>query len=173
MGRFLFPDEYYDSTYSIDFKKYYDMGYRGVLFDIDNTLVEHNAMADERSIKLINELKNIGFGICFVSNNKKQRVADFNADMHVRYVFKADKPSAKGYLKAMKRLNTNKENTIFVGDQLFTDIWGANNAHIHSILVKQIARHEEIQIILKRILEKPIIWLYTRKHKMKKKSSGN
>ena len=93
--------------------------------------------------------------------------------MHVRYVFKADKPSAKGYLKAMKRLNTNKENTIFVGDQLFTDIWGANNAHIHSILVKQIAKHEEIQIILKRILEKPIIWLYTRKHKMKKKSSGN
>ena len=49
MIRFL-PDEYYSSTYKIDFKKYYDMGYRGILFDIDNTLVRHNEPATSRAI---------------------------------------------------------------------------------------------------------------------------
>ena len=71
----------------------------------------------------------------------------------------------------MEKLGTNKGNTIFVGDQLYTDIWGANNAGIHSILVKPIDKHEEIQIVLKRLIEKPIIWLYLMKHKMKTKRS--
>ena len=52
MSIFLYPSEYYDSTYSINFKKYYNLGYRGIIFDIDNTLVPHNAMHDERSRRL-------------------------------------------------------------------------------------------------------------------------
>ena len=56
MIRFL-PDEYYSSTYKIDFKKYYDMGYRGILFDIDNTLVRHNEPATSRAIQLMEQLK--------------------------------------------------------------------------------------------------------------------
>ena len=78
MAGFLFPTEYYDSTYSIDFQKYYDMGYRGLIFDIDNTLVPHNAMHDDRSRKLFKELREIGFKVCFVSNNKEPRVKKFN-----------------------------------------------------------------------------------------------
>ena len=74
---------------------------------------------------------------------------------------------AKGYLKAMKKMGTTRENTLFVGDQLFTDIWGANNAKLHSILVKPIDKKEEIQIVLKRFLEYPIIKLYLVKHPLK------
>ena len=66
-------------------------------------------------------------------------------------------------------MGTTRENTLFIGDQIFTDIWGANNAKLHSILVKQIDKKEEIQIVLKRIIEKPIIALYLTKHKMKTK----
>ena len=62
-------------------------------------------------------------------------------------------------------MNTSIENTIFVGDQLFTDIWGANQANIYSILVNPINPKEEIQIVLKRILEKPILHSYKRKYK--------
>jgi predicted HAD superfamily phosphohydrolase YqeG len=69
----------------------------------------------------------------------------------------------------MKKMGTDKGNTLFVGDQLFTDIWGANNAKLHSILVKPIAKHEEIQIILKRIPEKLVLFFYKRKHKIKTK----
>ena len=54
-------------------------------------------------------------------------------------------------------MNTTPETTLFVGDQIFTDIWGANRAGIHSILVEPIAKHEEIQIVLKRKLEKIVL----------------
>ena len=138
MARFLFPTEYYDSTYSINFKKYYRMGYRGLIFDIDNTLVPHNAMNDDRSRALFDRLKEIGFKVCFVSNNKEPRVKEFNDEVGCDYVHKAGKPKAEGFIRAMKIMGTTRENTLFVGDQLFTDIWGANNARIHSILVKQI-----------------------------------
>lgn len=165
----LYPKEYYVSTYSIDFEKYYHMGYRAVLFDIDNTLVEHDAPLNDEAKKLIERLKNVGFKICFISNNDEERVANFNKDLGVQYIYKAGKPLAKGYEQAMKILGTNTANTMFVGDQLFTDIWGANNAGVRSILVKPIAKHEEIQIILKRIPEKWILRSYLKKHPLKGK----
>ena len=145
------------------------LGYRAVIFDVDNTLVEHDCPADERSIKLIHGLQDMGFKVCFLSNNDEERVASFNEKMGAQYIYKAGKPLAKGYRKAMEAMGTNENNTMFVGDQIFTDIWGANNAHIRSVLVKPIAKHEEIQIVLKRIPEKLILFFYLRKHKMKTK----
>lgn len=160
----FYPSEYYTSTYVIDFENLYRKGYRGILFDIDNTLVPHNAPADEQAISLINHLKALGFQICLVSNNKEPRVADFNRRLKVNYIFKAGKPLKKGYRKAMEKIGTDVTNTIFIGDQLFTDLWGANAAGIKSILVQPINKREEIQIILKRIPEKLILFFYLRKH---------
>lgn len=159
----FFPNEYYDSTYHIDFQEFYDKGYRAVLFDVDNTLVEHDAPANKKAIALIKQLKSIGYGVCFVSNNDEARVKSFNEQVGATYVYKAGKPSAKGYVQAMKKLGTNQTNTLFVGDQIFTDIWGAKKAGIYSILVKPIDKKEEIQIVLKRYLEKPILYFYQRK----------
>lgn len=158
----FYPDEYIVSTYKIDFQSYYDKGYRGVIFDIDNTLVEHGAPADERSIALIENLKSIGFGIMLLSNNKEPRVKMFNDAVHVQYIYKAGKPGRAGYENAMKQLKTDVSTTLFVGDQLFTDVWGARNTGIHSILVQPIDKKEEIQIILKRYLEKIVLASYRR-----------
>ena len=167
MFKFFYPREYYDSTYSIDFQKYYHNGYRGVIFDIDNTLVEHDAPADERAKRLIKKLKALGFEICFLSNNDEERVASFNEELDAKYIYKGGKPLPKGYRKAMDVMGTSEANTLFVGDQIFTDIWGANNAGIRSILVQPIAKHEEIQIVLKRIPEKWILKSYLKKHKLR------
>lgn len=95
-----------------------------------------------------------------ISNNKDYRVKPFADAVRTQYVYKADKPSPKGYQEGMRRMNTTPETTLFVGDQLFTDVWGANRAGIYSILVKQIAKHEEIQIVLKRKLEKIVLREY-------------
>lgn len=162
----FYPSEYYTSTYVIDFIEYYKKGYRGILFDIDNTLVPHNAPATEEAIKLIQKLKEIGFGICLVSNNKEPRVAEFNKPLDVKYIYKAGKPKRTGYQKAMQLLGTDTTNTLFVGDQLFTDLWGANNTGITSLLVMPIDKKEEIQIILKRIPEKWILHSYLKKHQI-------
>ena len=172
MKHFLFPTEYYDTTYSIDFERYYSLGYRGIIFDIDNTLVPHNAMHDDRSRALFKELHDIGYKVCFVSNNKEPRVKEFNKEVGGFYVYKAGKPKTGGYLEAIQKMGTRRGTTLFVGDQIFTDIWGANRAGIHSILVNQIAKHEEIQIVLKRYLEKPVKWLYLRHHRIKTQSSS-
>lgn len=165
----FYPKEYYTSTYVIDFQEYYNRGFRGILFDIDNTLVPHNAPATKKAIKLMEHLKAIGFQICLVSNNKEPRVAEFNKKLKVQYIYKAGKPLKKGYLKAMELIGTTVNNTMFVGDQLFTDLWGANSTGIHSILVKPIDKKEEIQIVLKRIPEKLILFFYLKKHKIIKK----
>ena len=163
----IFPSEFYESTYSIDFQRYYEMGYRGILFDIDNTLVMHDYPSDEKAINLMEKLKKIGFKICLVSNNREERVRTFNDYLKVEYIYKANKPLSKGYKKAMEKIGTTTENTIFVGDQIFTDIWGANNAGIHSILVKPINRKEEIQIVLNRLIEKPVLFFYSKTHRIK------
>lgn len=158
----FYPDEYISSAYKMDFQKYYDRGYRGIIFDIDNTLVEHGAPADEGSIALIQSLKAMGFGIMLLSNNKEPRVKMFNDAVHVQYIYKAGKPGRAGYEKAMELLKTDVNTTLFVGDQLFTDVWGARNTGIHSILVQPIDKKEEIQIVLKRCLEKIVLASYKR-----------
>lgn len=164
----FFPDESVSSTYEIDFQRLYKEGYRGVLFDIDNTLVEHGKGANEQAVDLFQRLKEMGFQCCLISNNKKQRVSSFNERIGVHMVFNAHKPRRGGYREAMKMMGTNKENTLFVGDQLFTDIWGAKRIGIRNILVKPISKHEEIQIVIKRFFEKIILKEYRQKKKDRK-----
>ena len=162
MFKTFFPDEYVESTYHIPFKELYKEGYRGVIFDIDNTLVPHGAPADERAKELFACLKEIGFSCCLLSNNQEPRVQMFNQDISVNYICDAHKPSTKNYKKAMKLMETDEKNTIFIGDQLFTDVWGAKRAGIRNILVQPIHPKEEIQIILKRYLEKVVLYFYNK-----------
>lgn len=169
MFEFFYPDEYYDSAYSIDYERLYQEGYRGIIFDIDNTLVPHGAPADERSIALFKRLKEIGFDAALLSNNNEARVAMFNEPVGVHMIWKANKPLPAKYKEAMERMNTDASNTIFVGDQLFTDILGAKNAGIRSFLVKPMNPKEEIQIVLKRKLEAVVLRSYLKNHMMKTK----
>ncbi len=165
MLKMFYPDEHVESTYVIPFEKFYEEGYRGIIFDIDNTLVMHGAPADERAKALFIRLKSIGFACCLLSNNKEPRVKMFNEDIGVNYIFDAHKPSIKNYEKAMELMGTDRTNTIFVGDQLFTDVWGAKRTGIRNVLVEPINPKEEIQIVLKRILEKIVLYFYNKNKK--------
>lgn len=172
---FLYPGEYIDSTYEINFDKLYRDGYRGVIFDIDNTLVTHGSPADERAIALFKHLKDLGFACIVLSNNKEPRVKSFAQQVDIMYIHKAGKPKPSAYEAAIDKLAVTKEKVIFIGDQIFTDIVGANLCGVRSILVKPIDSHEEIQIVLKRYLEKPILACYkhhVRKLKAKQLSKG-
>ena len=105
----FFPDSTVDSTYDINYEKLYKEGYRGILFDIDNTLVEHGKEATEQAKELFRKLKCIGFQCCLISNNKKNRVRTFNEEIGVHMVFNAHKPAKKGYYYAMELMNTDKK----------------------------------------------------------------
>lgn len=158
----FYPSTECNSTYDIDFQRMYDLGYRGIIFDIDNTLVPHGAPADGKAIALFEKLREIGFQTLLLSNNKKPRVKSFCEQVGSDYIFKAGKPKKTGYKKAMERMGTTKETTFFVGDQLFTDVWGAKRTGLYSVLVKPIHPKEEIQIVLKRYLERIVLFFYHR-----------
>ena len=160
MFNMFFPDEYLASTYVIPFEDLYQKGYRGIIFDIDNTLVPHGEPADDRARKLFSRLKEIGFATCLISNNQEPRVKMFNEEIQTSYIFDAHKPMTKNYIRAMEIMGTDRNSTLFVGDQLFTDVWGAKRAGIYNILVKPIHPKEEIQIVLKRYLEKIVLYFY-------------
>ena len=161
----FYPDTWVDSTYQIDFDELYKKGYRGLIFDIDNTLVPHGEPANERAKALFAHLKELGFSCCLLSNNQLERVQMFNRDVQVHYIEDAHKPSRKNYLKAMELMHTDLSNTMFIGDQLFTDVYGANRVGLYSFLVKPIHPKEEIQIVLKRYLEKIVLHFYQKNRK--------
>ena len=156
----FFPDAYMDSTYVIDFEKLYKEGIRGVIFDIDNTLVPHGAPADERAIQLFARLRSIGLDYCLISNNQLPRVKPFADAVQAKFVEDAHKPSRKNYLKAMKLMHVDLDSCIFVGDQIFTDVYGAKRCGMRTILVKPLHPKEEIQIVLKRYLDKIVLYFY-------------
>lgn len=171
----FYPDHEAASAYSIDYENLYRKGYRGIIFDIDNTLVPHGAPADERAATLFECLRNMGYQTVLLSNNKEPRVKSFHEGVHSPYIFKAGKPGKAGYERAMELMHTTPRNTLFVGDQLFTDVWGAKKAGIVTYLVKPIHPKEEIQIVLKRQLERVVLYFYHKKqkvHKPEKESAG-
>ncbi|MBR6148670.1 MAG: YqeG family HAD IIIA-type phosphatase [Lachnospiraceae bacterium] len=163
----LYPTKYYESSYIIDYEKLYEKGYRGIIYDLDNTLVPHGAPADERALELMDRLKSIGYTIFFLSNNRKERVEMFNEKIGALYLCKASKPNKRGYLKAAEMMNLDPSKILVVGDQIFTDIWGANMAGMRSCLVMPIDRSsDEIQIVIKRMLEKVVLIPYLKKNKI-------
>ena len=98
MLEIFYPDETADTSYGIDYEALYRKGYRGLIYDVDNTLVPHGAPADDRAKALFERLHTIGFSAVLLSNNKEPRVKSFAEDVkYADYIFKADKPSVKGY----------------------------------------------------------------------------
>ena len=124
MKHILYPDKYLDSVDQIDFGRLYQEGFRGLIFDIDNTLVPHGAPADEKAVRLFARLRQLGFDSVLLSNNKEPRVKPFADRVGSRYIYKAGKPGVKSYQKAMEWMQTGCSNTLFIGDQIFTEPTG-------------------------------------------------
>lgn len=161
----FYPDHEASSAYTIDYAGLYESGKRAIIFDIDNTLVPHGAPADDAAVALFSKLHDMGYGTLLLSNNKEPRVKPFCDAVASKYIHKAGKPGRKAYEKAMDLLGSTPATTIFVGDQLFTDVWGAKKSGIITYLVKPIHPKEEIQIVLKRRLEAIVLFFYHRKKK--------
>ena len=89
----FYPGDYVDSTYDIDYEVLYSQGFRGIIFDIDNTLVEHGMPATGRAVELFERLRRTGFDTCVISNNKEPRVAQFANEVGTKYIYDAKKPS--------------------------------------------------------------------------------
>lgn len=162
MFKLFYPYEYVESVFSIDYNKLYDMGYRGLIFDIDNTLVHHGDDSTPEIDNLFKVIQNIGFKTLLLSNNNEERIKKFIKNIDSLYICDAEKPNTANYLNAVEMMNISKEKVLFMGDQIFTDILGANRSGIANILVKYIRLKEETKIGKRRTLENIILKFYKR-----------
>ena len=161
----LYPYEYVDSVFSIDFNELYKKGYRGIIFDIDNTLVHHGEDSTKEIDELFREIQKIGFKTLLLSNNGEERINRFLKNIRSLYISNAQKPKKSNYLKALKMLNLNKNEVVFIGDKIFTDILGANRSGIPNILVKFMYKENETNFGKRRQLENVILEFYRRNRK--------
>jgi len=136
-------------------------GIKGLIFDIDNTLVAtHTKEPDFELIKWIDYVKSLGFKLCIVSNASKQRVELFNKKIGLNSICRAVKPMKFSFVKAAKMLGLRPNEIAVVGDQIFCDISGGNKAKMLTILVKPIHKKELWFVRLKRVPEKFILSKY-------------
>lgn len=163
----LVPHDRIDTVFDVDFESLKASGIKAAFFDIDNTLVGHDAPGDERAKGFIDKIKKLGIIVYLISNNGEARVKKFKEAVGADgYVFKAGKPLSKGYETAITKLGINKDEAIFFGDQIFTDAWGGRNADIFTVLTKPLYHKEPPHIVLKRVLESPFILAYIIKAKI-------
>lgn len=143
MWNLLRPDQYFRSLYDIDFEGLRSQGIRGLVLDLDNTLVPWGESAvSKRLVAKIEELRRLGFRMCIVSNNLGGRVSAISSKLGIKATSGALKPFVFAYKKALSILDCDASTTALVGDQLFTDILGGNLAGLHTVLVDPLTERE-------------------------------
>jgi len=166
MFGYFTPDVIYNNVYDIDYDLLKEKNIKGLIFDIDNTLVSYKQKKPtENVIALMNKLKSEGFVICFISNNSKERVDIFNEKFRFYSFPKAKKPSVKFIKEALKKMDLNNKKVALIGDQLFTDVTAAKRAKMTALLVSPIEPVETLFFKFKRFMEKPFIRRYYRRLK--------
>ena len=163
---FTFVPEYYFDTFDVASADFLlEIGVRGVILDVDNTLEPYeNATPGDHVVLWLKSLSEKGIRAAIVSNNDRERIELFNKDLGLPFYAKAGKPFKKNILRAMADIGTGVDDTILIGDQVFTDVWAAHNTGIRAILVPPIRDKRDILTRFKRLLEIPVLNKYKKLH---------
>ncbi|MBP3707903.1 MAG: YqeG family HAD IIIA-type phosphatase [Clostridia bacterium] len=165
----LYPDLYCEGVTAVTIEILRQHNIKGLILDIDNTLIDYDRNMDEKIKLWVNELKEKGIKFCIVSNtNKVDKVKKVSEDLDIPYFYFAKKPFKKGFLKAKELMGLESRNIAAIGDQIATDILGANRCGMFSILVKPISEKDIFMTKVKRPIEKIIINRYLSKSKKEK-----
>lgn len=168
MDKFI-PDVYNQSIYRINYDKLKKDGIKLIVFDLDNTIAPVDVKnATNETLDLFYKIKDMGFKVIIMSNSKKERVEPFKNFLEVDSSFMSLKPLSKSYKKIMRVYNVKKEEVACVGDQILTDVWGANKVGMTSILVNPISKKDGKFTILNRKIENIIIKILENKDVFKK-----
>ena len=150
----VIPNCYVKDVYTIEYKKLYKKGYKNIIFDIDNTILPVNdTSVPNELVDLFKEIKKIGFNICLVSNNKEPRVLPPAKILGVSYLAEAKKPTKEGFDNALKVIEGSVNDTIMVGDQMLSDIKGANEYGLYTVLVEPVDDKYDIKTGTSRVLQ--------------------
>lgn len=165
----VYPKLYCDNVRDVKLGLLQENNIKGIILDVDNTLIDYYRNFEEGTIEWVNELKNAGIKFCIVSNsNKLDKVSYVAQRLDIPYFYFAKKPFKSGFLKAKKKLGLNAENIAAIGDQIMTDVIGSNRCKMFSILVKPIQEKDILITRIKRPIERKIIDSYMKKMEKEK-----
>lgn len=163
-----YPKMYQKDIFKINYDKLKEKNIKCLIFDLDNTLgLIDQEYIDEKTKSFLHKLKN-DFTIVIISNNTKERVKKYADMLECDYVYSALKPLNKGFKQIRKRYDLDKKEMAMIGDQLITDILGANLYKIYPILVDPMAKKDLKITYFNRFLERKVLKKYKRKNIMKK-----
>lgn len=164
----IYPRAYLNSVLDITLEFLKSNNLKGLILDVDNTLIDFNKNMSVEIINWCNTLKENGIKMCILSNtNNFEKVNNAAKKIGLEFFYFAKKPLTTGFKKAQEYLDLDEKNIAVVGDQIFTDILGANRMNMFSILVKPIDEKDIFITRLKRPLENFVINCY-----IKKKNKG-
>ena len=169
---FLYPNGYFDSVRNIEIEYLKENEIKAIILDVDNTLIDYYKNFQNGTIEWVNEAKKNGIKFCILSNsNKIEKVKYVAKEIDVPYFYFAKKPLKGGFKKAKKLLNVEEKYIAVIGDQIMTDVLGANRCKMFSILVKPIMEKDIIITRIKRPIENLIIKKY--QNELKRKENEN
>ena len=158
MLRWLRPTAQVATVYDIDLLALRERGIRGVILDLDNTIVPWGARQPGPELPgWIAAAKDAGLRLCIVSNNMGSRVTGLATMLGLPVVTGALKPRRKALRRALSQMGTTPDATALVGDQLLTDILGGNRLGLHTILVRPQSRREFPLTRLTRVVERALL----------------
>lgn len=150
----IYPDYYIDTIYDVNFAVLKEGDIDTLLLDIDNTLVPFKTtIADNKVVNWIDLAKKEGFKLCMVSNAYPRRAQIISKNLEIPVVYMAKKPFKQGIINALKLLDSNKKNTVMIGDQILTDVLAARFARVKSILVEPLTKSDFIMTKIYRVIE--------------------
>ena len=164
----FYPDYYCDKVTDITLELLERNNIKGLILDVDNTLIDYDKNLLKGADEWVKCLKQNGLKFMILSNsNQEEKVKNLANILEIPYFYFATKPLKRGFKKAQKELQLEKNEIAVVGDQIFTDIIGANRSKMFSILVNPVAKKDLLMTKIKRPLEEMIVKSYVKKQKKK------
>lgn len=158
MLKLFIPNEHVNSIFDISPESLVEKGIKGIITDLDNTLVEWDRPgATPQLIKWFEGMKAHGILVTIVSNNNEQRVKSFSEPLQIPFIHRAKKPMGQAFHKALKQMGIRKEEAVVIGDQLMTDMLGGNRSGFYTILVVPVAQSDGFWTKFNRQMERRIL----------------
>lgn len=156
--KLFLPSEHVNSVFDISIPTLLDKGIKGIITDLDNTLVEWDRPeATPELIGWFDAIKAHGIKITIISNNNEDRVKKFSDPIEVPFISSAKKPMRKAFQQALRLMQLTKEEVVVIGDQLLTDVFGGNRLGLHTILVSPVSQSDGFFTKFNRKVERTIL----------------
>lgn len=152
------PSQYVHKVFDITPESLLEKGIRGIITDLDNTLVEWDRPeATPMLIEWLASMKLAGIQVVIVSNNNQLRVKSFSDPLGIPFIYQARKPMGRAFRRALALMDVKRDQVVVIGDQMLTDIFGGNRNKMHTILVLPVAKSDGFFTRFNRLVERRIM----------------